>query len=95
MSHQTGNSRPFFETCADPTFGKEWHYAARGKNKFKAYEDFIAGAEYLISEGITTPSQLALIGGSSGGLMVANVINRRPDLFSAAVASRGTIEMVF
>ena len=49
----------------------------------------------MISEGVTTPSQLALIGGSSGGLMVANVINRRPDLFSAAVASRGTIEMVF
>jgi len=48
-----------------------------------ASNDFIAAAEYLIKEGYTRPGRLVLSGRSAGGLMVANALIRRPDLFGA------------
>jgi prolyl oligopeptidase len=42
-------------------------------------------AEDLITRGFTTPSQLAVRGGSNGGLLVGNMLTRRPDLFGAVV----------
>ena len=40
----------------------------------------------LIAEGLTTASQLAISGGSAGGLLIGAVLNQRPELFAAAIA---------
>lgn len=68
-------------------FGRTW-YEDQGKylNKMNTFLDFIDCAKALIAKEITTPSQLAIVGRSAGGLLVGAVCNMFPSLFRAAVA---------
>ncbi|GAB1344782.1 prolyl oligopeptidase family serine peptidase [Gemmatimonas sp.] len=68
-------------------FGREWYEAATLGRKQTTFDDFIAAAEFLIRERYTSPSRLAILGGSNGGLLVTSVVNQRPDLFRVAVAN--------
>jgi prolyl oligopeptidase len=70
-------------------YGEDWHLAGKGATKPNTWKDFIACAEYLVSEKYTSPSHLAGEGGSAGGILVANAIATRPDLFGAAIDSVG------
>jgi len=74
--------------------GEEWHRAGMLGNKQNVFDDFHAAAEYLIAEGITAPSRLAVWGGSNGGLLVGAAVTQRPDLFTAAVCSAPLLDMV-
>jgi prolyl oligopeptidase len=69
--------------------GEAWHRAGMRENKPNTWKDAIAVAEYLIAEGWTDKDHLAIQGGSAGGIMVINAITERPDLFRAALISRG------
>ncbi len=75
-------------------YGKEWHQAAVKLNRQKAYDDFIAAAEYLIREKYTQPKRLAIQGGSNGGLLVGAVMTQRPELFGAALPAVGVMDML-
>jgi oligopeptidase B len=66
--------------------GKPWHDAGKMMVKKNTFTDFIASAEYLIAEKITTSDRLAIMGGSAGGLLMGAVTNERPDLFKAVVS---------
>jgi prolyl oligopeptidase len=74
--------------------GEEWHRAGMLGRKQNVFDDFHAAAKYLIAEGITAPSRLAVWGGSNGGLLVGAAVTQRPDLFSAAVCSAPLLDMV-
>ncbi len=65
--------------------GKTWHDAGRMLRKENTFTDFSAVAEFLIGEGYTTADRLVIEGGSAGGLLVGAMLNRRPELFHAAV----------
>ncbi|HWY87635.1 MAG TPA: prolyl oligopeptidase family serine peptidase, partial [Gemmataceae bacterium] len=75
-------------------YGQEWHHAATRLNRPKAYEDFIAAAEWLIDNKYTRPERLAIQGGSNGGLLVGAVMCKRPDLFGACLPAVGVMDML-
>jgi len=66
--------------------GKPWHDQGRMDHKMNSFTDFIAVAEHLIGEGYTSTPQLAIEGGSAGGLLMGAVSNLRPNLFGAVVS---------
>ena len=66
--------------------GKPWHDAGRMRQKQNTFRDFIAAAEYLIAEDYTSSEELAIQGGSAGGLLIGAVVNMRPDLFRAVIS---------
>jgi prolyl oligopeptidase len=74
--------------------GPQWHDAARGRNRQKAFDDFIAAAEWLIEREITLPRRLAICGASNAGLLVGAVMTQRPELFKAVLCIAPLLDMV-
>ena len=75
-------------------FGEEWHQAGTKLRKQNVFDDFIGAAEWLVKERYTTTPQLAIAGGSNGGLLVGAAITQRPDLFGAALPAVGVMDML-
>ncbi len=74
--------------------GRAWYDDGKMLNKRNTFTDFIACAEFLIAEGYTSKDELAIMGGSAGGLLVGAVMTMRPDLFKAVVAQVPFVDIV-
>jgi prolyl oligopeptidase len=74
--------------------GEEWHRAGMLAHKQNVFDDFHAAAETLIRDGWTTPEQLAIVGGSNGGLLVGAALVQRPELYAAVICSAPLLDMV-
>ncbi|MFV8836475.1 S9 family peptidase [Aquisalimonas sp.] len=66
--------------------GYRWYRDGKLESKSNTFDDYIACAERLIAAGYTTAGRITAHGGSAGGMLVGAVLNRRPELFHAAVA---------
>lgn len=75
-------------------YGKKWHKAGIKTKKQNVFDDFIAAAEYLISENYTSSDYLAIRGGSNGGLLVGATMTQRPELMKVALPAVGVMDML-
>lgn len=73
--------------------GEEWHLAGKGEKRQNSFDDFIAAAEWLITEDRSVAGRIAIGGGSNAGLLVGAIITQRPDLFRAAICLGPLLDM--
>jgi len=74
--------------------GRTWYEDGKFLTKRNTFTDFIASAKHLVAEGVTSSDQLAIQGGSAGGLLMGAVINMEPTLFRATIAAVPFVDVV-
>ena len=75
-------------------YGEEWHKGGMLRNKQNVFNDFIACAEWLIAQKVSSAPRLAIEGRSNGGLLVGACMTQRPDLFGACLPIVGVMDML-
>jgi prolyl oligopeptidase len=75
-------------------YGDEWHKGGSLTSKQNVFDDFAAAAQYLIEHHYTSPSSLAILGGSNGGLLMGATLTQHPNLFRAVVSHVGIYDML-
>lgn len=75
-------------------FGEDWHSAGMLLDKQNVFDDFIAAAEYLKTEGYTNSENLAIEGRSNGGLLIGAVMTQKPDIAAVAFPGVGVMDML-
>ncbi len=76
------------------TYGEKWHEAGMLGNKQNVFDDFAWAAKYLINMKYTTSKRLGIQGYSNGGLLIGASITQHPELFGAAYAGAGVMDML-
>jgi prolyl oligopeptidase len=75
-------------------YGKAWHRSGTRHKRQNVFDDFIAGAEYLVENKYGSSETLVIRGGSNGGLLVGACMTQRPELFKAALPAVGVLDML-
>jgi prolyl oligopeptidase len=75
-------------------YGEDWHRAGMLARKQNVFDDFIAAAEWLIANRVTSAGHLAISGRSNGGLLVGAALTQRPELFRAVVCGVPLLDML-
>ncbi len=75
-------------------YGKAWHDAGRLDHKQNVFDDFAACLRWLAGSGWTGPARIAISGRSNGGLLVGATLTQHPELFGAAIAEVGVMDML-
>ena len=74
--------------------GEDWHRAGMGARKQQSFDDFLAAADWLVAEGLTSRDRLAIRGGSNGGLLVGAALTQRPEVCRAVHCAVPLLDMV-
>ncbi|HEX5588804.1 MAG TPA: prolyl oligopeptidase family serine peptidase, partial [Candidatus Limnocylindrales bacterium] len=75
-------------------YGKAWHDAGRLEHKQNVFDDFAACLRWLAASGWTRRERIAISGRSNGGLLVGATITQHPELYGAALAEVGVMDML-
>jgi prolyl oligopeptidase len=70
-------------------YGRRWWKAGQKLSKPNTWRDLIDCCEALVRDGWTSPSRLAIQGGSAGGITVGRALTERPALFAAVISNVG------
>jgi oligopeptidase B len=74
--------------------GFQWMKDGQREKRSLSVDDFLAGAEWLVESGISEKKKIAIHSYSAGGVLISAALNRRPDLFGAAVINMGYLDFV-
>jgi oligopeptidase B len=74
--------------------GRKWYEDGKLLKKKNTFTDFNNCAEYLIKENYTDTGRLFATGGSAGGLLIGAIINMKPELYRAVIASVPFVDVV-
>lgn len=66
--------------------GQQWYEQGKFLNKKNTFNDYLDVCEALLRQGYGDPDYLYGMGGSAGGMLMATVINERPEWFHGVVA---------
>uniref|UniRef100_A0A0G4GQP5 Prolyl endopeptidase n=1 Tax=Chromera velia CCMP2878 TaxID=1169474 RepID=A0A0G4GQP5_9ALVE len=75
-------------------FGPTWHAAALTTRRQTSFDDFQAVSKDLIARNVTSPSRLAISGGSNGGLLVGVTFTQAPELYNAVLCDVPLLDML-
>jgi len=75
-------------------YGEEWHRAGNLTHKQNVFDDFEACARHLVEAGYTRQGNLAILGGSNGGLLMGAALVQHPELYRAVVSFVGIYDML-
>jgi prolyl oligopeptidase len=75
-------------------YGEEWHRAGNLTKKQNVFDDFEACARRLVEAGYTRQGNLAILGGSNGGLLMGAALVQHPELYRAVVSFVGIYDML-
>lgn len=74
--------------------GAAWREGGRRNHKQNAVDDFLAVSRWLVAQGYTAPSRLAIAGKSAGGVIVSAAITQAPQQFGAALVRVGVTDLL-
>jgi prolyl oligopeptidase len=60
----------------------------------KSFDDFQYATKYLVAQKYAAEDKVTILGNSNGGLLVATCVNQAPELFGAAIAEHGLMDML-
>jgi oligopeptidase B len=66
--------------------GHRWYRQGKLAAKMNSFTDFVACAEALVDAGYAKAGEIAIRGGSAGGMLMGAVANMRPELWRCVVA---------
>jgi prolyl oligopeptidase len=75
-------------------YGEEWHRAGNLTKKQNVFDDFEACARHLVEAGYARQGNLAILGGSNGGLLMGAALVQHPELYRAVVSFVGIYDML-
>jgi prolyl oligopeptidase len=75
-------------------YGEAWHREGNLTHKQNVFDDFTAALHYMIDQRYTSPSRLAIEGGSNGGLLMGAIVTQHPHLMRVVVTHVGIYDML-
>jgi prolyl oligopeptidase len=75
-------------------YGERWHQAGIGRHRQNAVDDFIAAAEWLIENRVTSGDRLSINGGSASAPLAAAALTQRPELFAAVTLDHPILDLL-
>lgn len=74
-------------------YGRAFREAAIGEVSRKMHQDIVDARQWAVDEGVADPDNIAVVGGSFGGLKVLTALTQSPDLFAAGVDINGISDL--
>lgn len=74
--------------------GNDWYLDGKMRSKMNTFKDFISSCEHLVESKVVKPGNIAINGGSAGGLLMGAVANMRPDLFNCVIADVAFVDVI-
>jgi prolyl oligopeptidase len=75
-------------------FGEAWHRDGMLEKKQHTFDDFLNITQWLLTRGYCLRQNLAIMGGSNGGLLVGAAMTQRPDLYGAVLCQVPLLDML-